>query len=88
MALIEKYEEYLAEINRCIDENDLDKKRLGEAHSRIVRKIIGLRMKNNHINNINKNNINKNNIDKNDTEDNKNDTESASSDVANAYVIV
>ena len=83
MALIQKYEEYLAEINRCIDENDLDKKRLGEAHSRIVRKIIGLRMKNNHINNINKNNI-----DKNDTEDNKNDTGSASSDVANAYVIV
>ena len=83
MALIQKYEEYLAEINRCIDENDLDKKRLSEAHSRIVRKIIGLRMKNNHINNINKNNI-----DKNDTEDNNNDTGSVSSDVANAYVIV
>jgi hypothetical protein len=44
MALIQKYEEYLAEINRCIDENDLDKKRLSEAHSRIVRKIIVLRM--------------------------------------------
>ena len=44
MALIQKYEEYLAEINRCIDENDLDKKRLGEEHSRIVRKIIGLRI--------------------------------------------
>ena len=44
MALIQKYEEYLAEINRCIDENDLDKKRLGEEHSRIVRKIIELRV--------------------------------------------
>jgi hypothetical protein len=44
MALIQKYEEYLAEINRCIDENDLDKKRLREEHSRIVRKIIELRV--------------------------------------------
>ena len=58
MDMLQLYTDQLTEINRCLDDNDLERKELLRKHSNIVNLIIEYRKKKHENNDNNRNNEN------------------------------